>query len=92
MKEIRDREFYKIVILFRMVREGFVEQRFDRSEIMGCVVFWGRVLQVGEIIGVRKVGRDLEQFQEQKVVGVVGVEGRDDYVEFCVNGRVLFLF
>lgn len=44
MKEIRDREFYKIVILSRMVREGLAEQRSDRSETMGRAVFWGRAL------------------------------------------------
>lgn len=86
MKEIRDREFYKIVILSRMVREGFAEQRSDRSETMSRAVFWGRALQAGETTGARKAGRDLARFQEQKAAGVAGAEGGDDHAEPCANG------
>lgn len=42
MKEIRNREFYKIVILHWVVKGGITDQRSDGNERMGQAVIWGR--------------------------------------------------
>lgn len=42
MKEIKNKEFYKITILYRVVREGIPEQRSNGNKRMGRAVIWGR--------------------------------------------------
>lgn len=42
MKEIKNKEFYKITILYRVVREGIPEQRSNGNKRMGQAVIWGR--------------------------------------------------
>lgn len=42
MKEIRNREFYKIVILHWVVKGGITNQRSDGNERMEQAVIWGR--------------------------------------------------
>lgn len=45
MRQVRDQEFCKTVILNReSLREGFAEQRSDESEGMGHDVGWRRAL------------------------------------------------